>query len=233
MTLLNIEGLHKFNTEQIMQFREVLAQRKVVVTKKVTGEAWARTRIIADANANKPLTHYVHRCQAIRDVRTFADPVDITRFDLLVPFVAEDVEETEVAKTLTVNPASREEKALLKRLILFAWSRNINHISFTDEAVNKLQSTFPEMLSTYGLSDIPLVHRGSMWSLARIAASFAILMFNTSDNKTISVEPKHIDLAREYLEQLFALWELKEYKDLEGTDQPTEEEIRKFKELMN
>ena len=219
-----IEALHGISPEEIMQFREALAQQRIKVQRKVSGEAWCRARITADANAPQDLDQYVFPIQALPRLRFFHDSVDITRWDLLVPFDKKDVD-TEVL--LSGMP---EENGLdlpvLSNLVLFACSRRIEDIRVSEEAVKAAKQFLIKHLDEYTLSQAPLLHRGSLAPLLRITIAFAIGTFSVlEDNETVIVLRKHFDMTERLVTELLERWGLKDYIDFLGAKAVTEEEL--------
>jgi len=226
-----IEALHGFPPEHLMQLREALAQMKIEVRMKSRGVRFARTRIIADANAPETLASYPYPCLALRDLRCFLDPsIDPSRWDIFVPFRTDDIPEDEIVS----NQRSEDQEFIqaLRRLIALAWSRKAVDFMIEEEARSLLRSEAARLMREYRLDGLPIVHNGSHWSILRLAHSFAVLSLSTEDFQTFSVKKEHIELAVKFLEHLYELWSIKEYKSKSTALQLTDEKFKELKEFF-
>jgi hypothetical protein len=224
--LASIEGMHGISSEQLAEFREALVQQKVRVNKKVSGEAWCRARIISDANAAKSLKEFVFPVQAILSIPCFWDAVDLTRWDLFVPFDEDDVSMEEIAdlKTPSGQPLPLET---LRNLVMFAWSRKIDQIKVTKEAIEYARKSVVERLKDYRLGEIPLLHNASLWTLLKISIAFAILTFSVEEENVLVLE-SHVEMTERLVKELLEDWDIKEYIKNVGAAAVTEEELDKL-----
>jgi len=229
MGLAVVEAIHGLPSEQMLQFREILVQQKVTVRMKATGARWARTRIIADANPPQSLSRYPYPCIAVKDLRCFSDPVDITRWDLFIPFGEKDVPED---KIVTVSRGENEEAiAAIRKLVSLAWSRRMEHFKISQEAIKRLEVESIRLIKQYRLDEIPFIHNGTKWQLLRLTASFALATLSTEDYENFVIENSHIDMAVEFLESLLDMWMLQEYKaETEGIelDEMKYQELKRY-----
>lgn len=226
-----IEGLQGLESEEVSRFREVLAQQRVEVHRFVEGSAWCRTRILADCNPNKPaLSHYLFKCKALRDIKSLYDPIDLTRFDLFIPFGESDVSIDEMYEAWD-DPNERVEKTF-KLLVKWAWSRRAENIKFTDEALILAKRKFMEIYEKYSTSTIPIVHNAGFWTLLRLATAIATLEFNTEDGENLTVEAKHINEAAEFWEERLNDLELDIYKAFIGEEALSDKEYGKISEVL-
>ena len=227
-TILVVEALHKFPPDDMATLREALVKLCVEVRRRVTAKAWARTRIIADANPRKEMAAYPFRCMALRDLECFKDAVDITRWDLLIPFCAGDVSEGEMVKAITEGKDDLQFLQLFRKLVLWAWSLRPEDITFTKEAINKARECFEEKKRNYASPDIPVIHEDTFFVLLKLAAAFAVLTFSTPDGKRLEVREEHVRLADEFMEKIIDMLELPEYIAWRGCGALTEEEYAAF-----
>lgn len=220
-----IEALHGVPAEQLLEFREALVQQRIVVEKKVTGEAWCRARIVADANPHKGLKEFVVPAQALLSVRCFQDPVDLTRWDLFIPFDEDEVPLTEIVK---LEPPPMEGMSLqaVCKLALFAWSRKIDQIRITEEVLDYAKEAVTTRLSRYRLGEIPLLHNASLWSLLRISVAFAVATFSVIDKEIVVVLRKHAEMAERLLTELLERWAIEDYIEFAGAKPLTEQELK-------
>jgi Mn-dependent DtxR family transcriptional regulator/DNA-directed RNA polymerase subunit M/transcription elongation factor TFIIS len=226
--LATIEGLHGISSDQLAEFREALVSQKVKVNKKVTGEAWCRARIIADANASKNLKDFVFPVQAILSVPCFLDPVDIVRWDLFVAFDEDSVSMRQITE-LKAPPGRPLPLDILRNLVMFAWSRKIDQIVVTDEAIEYARKSVVENLSKYRTGEIPLLHNGSLWSLLRISIAFAILTFSV-EGENVLILQRHAEMAENLIKELLDQWEIEQYIRNMGATTVTDEDLD---ELIN
>lgn len=224
-----IEALHGLPSEQMIEFREVLASQKVEVRKKVSGCRWARARILADANPPQSMDKYVYPAMSIPSLRCFYDPVDITRWDLFVPFFSLDVSEEEVVRARTAQGDPMFIEALQK-LIAWCWNLKMSQIKITDEAQKRLEDATINMLQSYRTEDVPLIHNASKWQMLRLACGFAVISLSTEDFESLTVEAKHVNLAEAFMKHLLDLWKLKEVRTYYKAEPLTEE---KWQELQS
>ncbi|RLF37569.1 MAG: hypothetical protein DRN03_02140 [Thermoplasmata archaeon] len=205
-TLALIEALHGFASDQLSQLREALYQGQILVRMAVSGRRLCRARIIADANSRGPLSHEAFWVLAIPKVRCFKDVIDLTRWDLFLPFSSTDVDRKEIAQKQD-RPEDREFIKALCILTNFAWSLKPSELVITDDAYKSLNDESAEIIERYCFPLVPIVHDGFRETLLKVSASFAIASLNLKDG-SIRIEPEHIELAKTFFEHLFNRWEL-------------------------
>ena len=218
-----IEGLHGLSSEELSKFREILIQQRVEVHRKVSGAAWCRTRILADCNPEKGLKEYLHPCIALLDIKPFHNPIDLTRWDLFIPFFADDVPVKEMYGNVP-EPSNEEIKAF-KALIRWMWTRRAENIVIKEETYERAKLLFEELRAEYSCEDLPILHNGSIWSILRLAIGMAALQFNSPDGESLIIEPKHVEEAVNFLKSCLDRLELAEYKAIQGEHFLTEDEF--------
>ena len=206
-----IEALHGFPSDQLMQLREALYQGHIVVRMKVSGRRFCRARILADANAPKHLELEAYWCLAIPKIKCFRDPIDITRWDILVPFSTRDVGREEIAEKQD-RPDDIQFIKALETLRNLAWSLKRDEINLSDAAYKELKTTSKELIEEYSFPLVPIVHDGFRENLLKTAAAFAVCCLNLKDG-VLEIGPEHVDLARKFYEHLFERWELDAAKE--------------------
>jgi len=219
-----IEALHGVPREQLAEFREALVQQKITVQKKVTGEAWVRVRILADANPQKDLKEFVFPCQALTSIRCFLDPVDLTRWDLFVPFDADEVPIEEITR-LEPRTAPGMPVETLRKLAMWAWSRRIDHVQLRPQTLERAKHCLTSTLSKYRVGEIPLVHNASLWSILRVSIAFAIATFSTVGDDVVTVTEKHVEMTERLCLELLQRWGLDDYVEFTGTKPLSQEEL--------
>jgi hypothetical protein len=215
MGIVVLDGLHSLHQEEMKSMREVLEQLMVTVRRSVSGDALARTRIIGIINPNRPMRDYTHNCLAIRDTWVFNDQVDITRWDLIIPFNQADVDNEDIIKT---EPETRPiPDKIFIRHVQWAWSRSSQQIKYPENIKQLIIDSYHE-LSTYETSEIPLVHLGFKFTILRFSVAYACLKHSTDDShEKVIVKETHVKMATEFLKLNFKRLELEEYvKEIEG-----------------
>jgi DNA-binding transcriptional ArsR family regulator len=231
-----IDSFQKIHPDDLPMFREALRDERIVVTKKVTGEAACRTRLLVAANPNKVLDSYIDSAEALVDLRCLTDPVDLTRWDLFIRFHSKDVPDQEIANSRATEPVIPVD--VMRKFILWAWSLRPEQIKFDPEAEKRVKEAFLRFNEFYH-SDLPLVHKGFKEVIARIAASFAVLHYSVATycnsatiplirknltnenventvtsssvallrNVAVLVLPKHVEEAETLIEEELEAWE--------------------------
>ncbi|MEM3768947.1 MAG: hypothetical protein QXE37_02785 [Nitrososphaerales archaeon] len=226
-----LEALHGFPAEHLMQLREALAQMKIEVRMKARGVRQARTRIIADANAPNPLSSYPYPCMAIRELRCFLDPsIDPSRWDLFIPFKSGDVSEEEIVSIQ--RSENQEFIEALRKLISISWTRKAKDFIIEKEARETLKKEASRLMREYKIEGLPIVHNGSHWSILRLAHSFAIISLSTNDFESFIVKKDHVQLAVQFLEHLYDIWMIKEYKEKMNVQKLSDEKFNEIKEFF-
>jgi len=229
---LVIDGMHSLHKEEWRETREALESQRVVVRRKLSGEALARTRVLGIINPgmrdHKPLNTYMFKCQALRDTYIFSDPPDITRWDFFIPFSRGDVPEADIAEAKPVERPIPD--SVFVRHVFWAWSRKPEHIVYTEEAKEKIKQEAKRFMEKYAIDDIPVVHLGYREVIARVSVAYAALMHSTDENhEKVIVKKVHVEKAAAFLEKLAQLLELDEYKlEREGKLRIVKEELEEI-----
>lgn len=201
-----IEGLHGFPSDQLLQLREALYQGYLDVHMQVSGRRLCRARILADANSPRPLGSEAFWCLAIPKARCFKDTVDITRWDLIVPFDEKEVDKDAIMRKQD-RPDDPEFVRAYKTVTRLAWSLKSDEIELAAEAYRELNDKAAQMIDEYSFPLIPLVHPGYRENLLKLSAAFAVVALSLEDGKLI-ITADHVRLAAELYEYLFEKWEL-------------------------
>jgi hypothetical protein len=217
MGLVILDGMHSLHSEEVKGMREVLEQLMVVVRRSVSGDALARTRIIGIINPNHPMNQYLHACQAIKDTWVFKDPVDITRWDLFLPFRNEDVEFDDI---INAEPQDRPiPDDIFIRHVYWAWSRKPEEIIYPKNIKQLIIEAYKK-ISNFQTSEIPLVHPAIKYVILRLSVAYATLLHSTNDtHDLVIVKEDHVKMASDILKTTYGLWELAEYiEEREGNN---------------
>ena len=228
-----IDGIHSITSEEIEQMREVLEQDVVKVSRSVSGERLARVRIIATLNPNHPpMKNYYYKVQALMDTNVFRNPVDVTRWDIFVPFRDKDVDGNIIAEA---RPKERPiPYEIFRKHIFWVWSLEPNQIRYSEDAKDEIIK-FSKELFTYVSSEYPLIHAGVRDQLTRLAVAFACLRHSVVLDESgkflyIEVMKEHVEQAKDFIEEMIQLMDYDAFifKNKEQTDLTKEE----FQEIV-
>jgi predicted transcriptional regulator len=202
-----VDGLDRFDVEDLLQLREAIAKQRLKVSMAVSGEALCRTRIIASANPReRTFEKYITMAEAIHGL--FNDPTLITRWDFFVPFRRVDVSAEEIAEARTMP--SKIPLDVLRNHVFWAWSLEPEDVVFAEEAQIEIKRLFIE-LQEYTSNSLPLVHAEWKRVLARVSAAYAVLTHSVDERGKVSVTKEHVVTAHELLWNLLEAWEYNLY----------------------
>jgi len=204
MGLALIDSLQGMDPDEIPSLREVQRQQRVKVEMAVRGEALARTRVLAAANPQRDLSNYRYPVECLRDIRCIPDIVDLTRWDLFVPFKEDDVDAKRIAEAHIKTPSIPVE--VFREHVLWAWTLKPEDIIFTDEAVKAIRETFVGYKDLM-LSQLPVVHRGFKETIARISAACAVLRHNVNAEGKVEVTCEHVDMSHTLIDRILESFE--------------------------
>jgi MoxR-like ATPase len=207
-----IDSFQKLPPDDVPMFREALRDERITVRKKVSGEAMCRTRVLAAANPRRTLDGYVTAAEALRDIASITDPVDLTRWDIFVKFGGRDVADERIAEARAEEP--RIPLKVLRRYVLWVWSLEAEDVEFAEEAVEAIRQKFVEFSSLY-CSELPLIHKGYKETIARVAAAFAALRYSVRQDGAgkhwLVVKKEHVESACGFLSRMIGAWEYEKY----------------------
>jgi DNA replicative helicase MCM subunit Mcm2 (Cdc46/Mcm family)/predicted transcriptional regulator len=202
-----IDGLDRFDLEDLTQLREAMSKQRLKVSMAVSGEALCRTRIIASANPReRAFDKYITMAESIRGF--FNDPTLVTRWDLFVPFRRTDVSAEEIAEAKSMP--SKIPLDVFRNHVFWAWSLEPDGVQFAEEAQTEIKRLFIEM-QDYTSNSLPLVHSEWKRTLARISAAYAVLTHNVDKKGRVHVTKDHVSKAQEILWNLLEAWEYNLY----------------------
>ncbi len=231
--LLHIEGMHLFPSYDLASLREAFAKLYIEVRRLYSAKANARTRIIADANAKKELSYYPFKCGAIRELACFLDQVEITRWDLFIPFSSGDVAHDDIAKAITTGNDNTEFLDNFKTLVLWAWSRNVDDIILSDGTIEATSEVFKSLITKYANAELPIVNEDTFFSILKLSCAFAVLSFSTDSTcQKLIVKPEHVALTKELLEEVYSEQELPEYLAFKGRNDIVEADLIEFASII-
>jgi len=165
-----------------------------------------RTRMIWLSNPKKrQMKFYDSGCQAIREL--IIHPEDISRFDFILCVSSDEIPAEEIN---VKEPYYQTEEIphtyiseLCNKLVLWAWSRRKEHITFTKKAEDLILEYAIEMSKKYD-SSFPLVLGSTQrLKLARLSASLAIRLFSTNNGVNVLVKESHVHYIKDWLDIVY------------------------------
>ncbi|MCP8316523.1 MAG: hypothetical protein H3Z51_06650 [archaeon] len=121
---------------------------------------------------------------------------------------------------------------MIRRLIYWAWSRKIDQIIITDEALKEAKTSTPKLIDEYSVNEVPLIHNATLGIVLRLACSFAVLTFSSPDGEKLEVHTKHVEMAVKLIREMVELWDLGGLKAALGKGEITEEERNKIEKIL-
>jgi hypothetical protein len=145
-------------------------------------------------------------------------PEDVRRLDYVIGWKEQDA----ITELIYGDPIKvgelRYGRELSRRLVLWAWTRKIEDVVFTEAAESVLRRTAHALVTTYSKA-IPLWDAGdSINKLARVAAAVAAHLFSTTDGVSLIVDAPHVEAAARLVEGLYRSPDL-EFLQMSGQEQ--------------
>ncbi|MCD6493087.1 MAG: hypothetical protein J7K36_04720 [Archaeoglobaceae archaeon] len=199
-----IDGIHSLSSKEIEEMREVLEQQKIKVSRMVSGETMVRVRIIATLNPkNPPMGNYYYKIQALMDTNVFKDPVDLTRWDIVISFTTEDVPGDWVAEAKPMERPIPYE--IFVKHVFWVWNLKPEQIRYSENAKEKIIQYSKELMKWVS-PKYPLIHKGVRDQITRLSVAFACLLHSISENfDYVEVKEEHVEMARGYIDNMIEL----------------------------
>lgn len=211
--------------EQIAQMSSIRSSGVAEMTKIQNERAMARTRLLWLANPREArMDDFTFGVQAIQPL--VGNPEDIARYDMAMGVFSRDVASDLInASHRTSNPRQYDQETL-QACIRWAWTRNVDDISISAQAVKKcldlarsLGDDFTEVPPLIQAANIRL-------KLARIAIAVAMRTFSCDERGRCVVKPVHMEAADQFLRHIYGnpdfgygVLSAEKAKDLEETEQ--------------
>ena len=204
--LLVLDEFHSLQGEEVGKLTQLRSEGKARGQGVSTNyETWARTRLIMLANPKhgsslKSLGAF--GVEAVREM--FDEHQDLRRTDLAMCVRTDDVDVRVLNKAFVSKTEHRYTSDLCQKLVLWAWSRDPQHIAFAEGAEARVLWWAEVIGATYNC-DIYLADRSDMrLKLARIACSVAAQVFSTdAEGKKVVVYVEHVDYAGRFMDMLY------------------------------
>lgn len=218
-----LDGLQALNVEEMGQLREALETGHVKVRRALSGDAPARTRILAALNPprGRTMSDYTFMTDALLDLTPFRDPADLSRWHGCWPFKAGDVPPEDIVEAKMSNGSP--ERELLRKLVLWAWSLEPSQVHVAPETWAAVKRTAKTFMARY--RGHPLVHDGYRHVVLRWACAWAVLTFSVDDRLNLNVKSWHVELAKRLLEDMLEALEAEAWLEFRQGKATTEEEL--------
>jgi len=164
------------------------------ITKIHTEISNARTRLLFLCNPlNKIVSNYSYGIQSVEEM--VKAPEDIARFDYILVVAHNEVSGDKINKQRESEslPFSQE---LEQDLILWCWSRKLDEVYFTPEAIKATYELSLRLAKIYDFS-IPLIQVENVrFKIAKIAIAFAARFYSNMQNgKVLKIDIVHVECA--------------------------------------
>ena len=128
---------------------------------------------------------------------------DIARFDLAVVVQQGEVDIEEINSKVQPHITSKYSRTMLRKLVLWIWSRSADQVLFTKEATESILANATALARRYSPT-IPLIQgENARLKLAKVAAAIAGRCFSSPDGVFLKVTKKHAELAASLICHLY------------------------------
>lgn len=187
----------------IGKMSRVRSQGKAELVKIQSQETEAWTRLIWLANPRDSMT--VNEFSSGVDIveSLIHCPEDIARWDMVLIVSKDEIEFSRMATRNRVSTPHRYTSAKCKNLVLWAWTREVKEIEFTEDAEAACFELALKMCEKY-CSDFTLVHPSEQRiKLARLACALAARLYSTPDGRKLIVHKNHVKYIHDYLNRIY------------------------------
>lgn len=191
----------------IEQMSAVRSSGKAQITKVVSQETSARTRLIWISNPVDGRAMDEHGTGAIEAIKgLIKNPEDIARFDIAISAARSDVDSSVINSTDHGYVKHVYTSDLCSALVAWAWSRKPEQILWKDDTEEYVLTTAEEFGNRY-VPEPPLVQAENVRvKLARIAIAIAARTFSSDETgEYLVVGKEHVDAAVELLDVLYGM----------------------------
>jgi len=204
--LVVLEELKGASTEVISRMTDMRSSGVARIEKIEKRRAHARTRIVAVSNPrdDAAMASFTFGVEAVKHLVGGLE--DVRRFDLAMAVTADEIDPAELNRLRKHRPEVRHDATavLSNRLVLWAWSRTEDQVSFDDDATEEALRVAGELCGDFDES-IPLLDSGSTrYKVARLAAAAACRTFSHGDGWSARVRRCHVEFVGETLRRLYS-----------------------------
>ena len=186
------------------QMSAVRSSGKAQITKVVSSETKARTRLIWISNPvdGRPLTTMSRGAiDAIEGL--VPNPEDIARFDFAMAAASADVNSDSINTEAPPVVKHRYTRRRCSELVTWAWSRKPEQVLWEPGAEAAVLHSAQDMGGRY-VEEPPLVQAANVRiKLARLAVAVAARLFSSPDGEQLLVTKEHVRTAVKFLDLLY------------------------------
>lgn len=202
--LVIMEEASGLTQEQISQMSDIRSSGVARITKIITQETVARTRLLWLSNPRKrKMADFMYGVQAIRPL--VGNDEDIARFDLAMSVAAGDVD------VIKMNESGRRGEPrytsdTCAALVRWVWSRRPEHVIWMPGAEDEVRRQAVSMVSRY-VDNPPLVQAANVrFKIARLAIAIAARTFSSDDEgEHLLVSIAHVKDAVHFMDALYGM----------------------------
>jgi len=204
--LVILEEIKGTSTEVIGKLTDMRSSGVAEIPKIEKRRTHARTRLIMVSNprGDLPLSAYNFGIEAVKEL--IGGLEDIRRFDAVLLTSAEEISVDVLNNLQQYRPKVKHfcTEELSHRLILWAWTRTAEQVTFTPEAIKIILSEATRLCSIF-TEIVPIIDRGSMrFKLCRLAIALACRTFSNKDFHTVEVKECHVKYISQFLERIYS-----------------------------
>lgn len=201
--LEEVKGMPEETISKLTDMRSSGVAEIIKIERRKTN---AQTRLIWISNprSQRQLNTYNHGVEAVKELLGSLE--DVRRFDMAmavatgqVPYALLNLREADRPSVPHIFAADT-----CRNLILWAWSRSVDQVQFTDDAITACLSHAAAMGKDYS-SSIPLVEPADQrLKIARLATALAARTFSHSQDATsIIVRGCHVEVVVRFLRRIY------------------------------
>ena len=198
VVLDEVSGL---SLEEISGMSEVRSSGVAKLTKVEQDATLSRTRLLWLGNPrNNNMSMYTYGVDALKPL--IGNMEDIARFDLAMALRIDDVASDEINRQHERTKLRYTQEAC-HSLVLWAWTRQPEHIKWARGAEDKVFKLAIEMGKRY-IEDPPLVQAANVRiKIARVAAALAARTFSTKNGEDLIITSQHVEDAVVFMDRLY------------------------------
>lgn len=201
--LVIIDEASGMTSDDIAKMSSVRSEGIASITKIQSQQTEARTRLIwlANPRANETVNEFSSGIDVVQSLVHF--PEDIARWDLVLIVSKDEINFSSMATRKRDLKPHVYTNFLCRNLVLWAWTREVDEISITEEAENECYELAQDMCRKYS-SDFTLVNPAEQRiKLVRLAASLAARLYSTPDGKLLIVHKNHVRYIYDFLNRVY------------------------------
>lgn len=205
--LVVIDEASALSEEEFGHMSRVRSEGIAEISKIVREQTQANTRLLwlSNTRSGRGILSYNTGVQAVKELVGANE--DISRFDFALTVATNEVESATIntVSHSDTHDADRYPPELCRALVLWAWSRTPDQISFTSEATEEVIRQAVVFGKTYSPT-IPLVQAENVRvKIAKISAAVAARVFSTDETSSrLLVDKCHVEVACQFVRQIYS-----------------------------